>query len=61
LQSALNEGGTNGALDIDDYTFSGASDLGSPDFIAWESATRSYLNNSANSDVNVLIWSWCGQ
>jgi len=48
-------------IDIDDYAFSGASDLGSPDFVAWESATRSYLNNSSNSDVNVVIWSWCGQ
>ncbi|MBK7630733.1 MAG: T9SS type A sorting domain-containing protein [Ignavibacteriales bacterium] len=60
-QYAFNEGGTNGALDIDDYAFSGASDLGSPDFVAWESATRTYLNNSANIDVNVVIWSWCGQ
>ncbi|MFZ1282078.1 MAG: T9SS type A sorting domain-containing protein [Ignavibacteriaceae bacterium] len=60
-QYAFNEGGTNGALDIDDYAFSGASDLGSPDFVAWESTTRSYLNNSSNSDVNVVIWSWCGQ
>lgn len=60
-QYAFNEGGTNGALDIDDYAFSGASDLGSPDFVAWESATRSYLNNSSNDDVNVVIWSWCGQ
>ncbi|MFZ1519342.1 MAG: T9SS type A sorting domain-containing protein [Ignavibacteriaceae bacterium] len=60
-QYAFNEGGSNGALDIDDYAFSGASDLGNPNFTAWESATRSYLNNSANSDVNVIIWSWCGQ
>ena len=27
-QYAFNEGGSNGALDIDDYAFSGASDLG---------------------------------
>lgn len=60
-QYAFNEGGSNGALDIDDYAFSGASDLGNPDFTAWESATRSYLNNSSHSDVNVVIWSWCGQ
>ena len=60
-QYAFNEGGSNGALDIDDYAFSGASDLGNPNFTAWESATRSYLNNSTNSDVNVIIWSWCGQ
>ena len=30
-QYAFNEGGTNGALDVDDYAFTGASDLGSPD------------------------------
>jgi len=60
-QYAFNEGGTNGALDIDDYAFPGASDLGNPDRIAWESATRNYLNDPANSDVNVVIWSWCGQ
>ena len=60
-QYAFNEGGSNGALDIDDYAFSGASDLGNPNFTAWESATRSYLNNSVNSYVNVVIWSWCGQ
>ncbi len=61
FQYAFNEGGTNGALDIDDYAFSGASDLGSPDRTAWATATRNYLNNSVNSDVNVVIWSWCGQ
>jgi hypothetical protein len=58
---AFNEGGTNGALDIDDYAFSGASDLGNPDRTAWATATRDYLNNPANSNVNVVIWSWCGQ
>lgn len=60
-QYAFNEGGTNGALDIDDYAFSGASDLGNPNRTAWASATRDYLNNPSNSDVNVVIWSWCGQ
>jgi hypothetical protein len=60
-QYAFNEGGTNGALDIDDYAFSGASDLGNPDFVAWESATRNYLNNPVNNNVNMVIWSWCGE
>jgi len=60
-QYAFNEGGINGALDIDDYAFPGASDLGNPDRTAWELATRNYLNNPINSDVNVVIWSWCGQ
>lgn len=60
-QYSFNDGGSGGALDINDYAFSGASDLGSPDFTAWESATRNYLNDPSNSDVNVVIWSWCGQ
>ena len=58
---SFNEGGLNGALDLDDYAFSGASDLGSPDRVAWETATRNYLIDPLNSDVNVVIWSWCGQ
>ena len=58
---AFNNGGSNGALDIHDYAFAGASDLGNPNRTAWETATRNYLNNPANSDVNVVIWSWCGQ
>ncbi len=52
-----NEGGTDGALDLDDYAVAG--DLGSPDRTAWASGTRTYLD--ANPDVNVVIWSWCGQ
>ena len=60
-QYAFNEGGLNGALDIDDYAFPGASDLGNPDRTSWETATRNYLNNPENNDVNVVIWSWCGQ
>ncbi|NWF90883.1 MAG: T9SS type A sorting domain-containing protein [Ignavibacteriaceae bacterium] len=57
----FNEGGTNGELDLDDYAFSGASDLGNPDRTSWAAATRNYLNSSSHSDVNVVIWSWCGQ
>ena len=51
--------GTGGALDLRDTPFSGASDLGNPDFTSWATATRNYLN--ANPTVNVVIWSWCGQ
>jgi hypothetical protein len=58
---AFNEGGIGGALDLRDQPFSGASDLGNPDFTAWVTATRNYLNDPANADVNVVIWSWCGQ
>jgi hypothetical protein len=56
---AFAAGGTGGALDLRDTPFSGASDLGNPNFTAWATATRNYLN--ANPTVNVVIWSWCGQ
>lgn len=56
---AYNSGGTGGALDLRDTPFTGASDLGNPDRVSWASATRDYLD--AHSDVNVIIWSWCGQ
>jgi len=52
-------GGTGGALDLRDTPFSGASDLGNPDRRAWASATRTYLQ--ANPQINVVMWSWCGQ
>jgi hypothetical protein len=54
---AWNNGGLNGALDLHDYAMSG--DVGYyPD---WINNTRTYLNDSQNSDVNVVMWSWCGQ
>jgi len=56
---AFNNGGTGGELDLRDNPFSGASDLGNPDRTSWASATREYLN--ANPEINVVIWSWCGQ
>ncbi len=56
---AFNNGGTNGALDLRDSPFSGAADLGNPDRTAWAAATRNYLNS--HTDINVVIWSWCGQ
>jgi hypothetical protein len=52
-----NEGGTGGALDLDDYAMNG--DLGSPDRTSWAASTRTYL--AANPDVNVVMWSWCGE
>ena len=53
-----NEGGSGGALDIDDYFVGG--DLGHNGSTAWANSTRTYLDNSANNDVNIVIWSWCG-
>lgn len=52
-----NNGGSGGALDLHDYAMAG--DLGAPDRSSWASATRNYL--ALNPDVNVIIWSWCGQ
>ncbi len=56
---AWNNGGTDGALDLRDSPFSGASDLGNPNRTAWAGATRTYLDSTP--DVNVIVWSWCGQ
>lgn len=56
---SFNNGGANGALDVRDGPFSEAWDLGNPDRTSWATATRHYLD--ANSDINVIIWSWCGQ
>lgn len=54
-----NDGPLSGALDLDNYFVSG--DLGNPDRETWAQRTREYLDNAGNSDVNVVIWSWCGQ
>ncbi len=60
-----NEGGSGGALDLDDYAMGG--DVGYyPD---WVNNTRSYLGTpdpvtgrgQSHPNVNVIIWSWCGQ
>jgi hypothetical protein len=53
------DGLQTGALDLDDYFVSG--DLGNPDRVTWAQRTRDYLDNPNNADVNVVIWSWCGQ
>lgn len=52
-----NNGGTGGALDLHDYAMGG--DVGY--YPQWYNNTLNYLNNPANADVNVIIWSWCGQ
>jgi hypothetical protein len=61
---AYNNGGSGGALDFRDYAMSSysspsAEDLGNPNRTVWETATRNYL--AAHSEVNVIMWSWCGQ
>lgn len=60
-----NDGPQDGALDLDDYAMGG--DVGYyPD---WIDNTRDYLGDAdpltgrgtLHSDVNVVVWSWCGQ
>ena len=46
-------GGTGGALDLSEPA---STDLGNKD---WAKVTRSYL--AAHPEVNVVMWSWCGQ
>nr|WP_319394755.1 hypothetical protein [uncultured Desulfobacter sp.] len=52
-----NNGGTGDALDLHDYAMGG--DVGY--YPQWVNNTRDYLDDPANADVNVIIWSWCGQ
>lgn len=62
---AWNNGGTNGALDLHDYAMGG--DVGY--YPQWVDNTTSYLGpvnpetgkGTTNPDVNVIMWSWCGQ
>jgi len=54
---AWNNGGVDGALDLHDYAMDG--DVGYyPD---WIDNTIAYLDDPKNADVNVIMWSWCGQ
>jgi hypothetical protein len=45
--------------DLRDGEDRSVSDLGNPDRTAWADATRAYL--AAHPEINVVIWSWCGQ
>jgi hypothetical protein len=61
LDSSLNL--VAGSIDLRDKynfpVFPGAYDLGNPDRVAWAASTRTYLN--AHPEINVVMWSWCGQ
>ncbi len=60
---AWNNGGTNGALDLEegDGYGSGWLDHDCGYYPAWVNETREYLDDASHADVNVIIWSWCGQ
>ena len=54
---AWNNGGHDGALDLHDGAL--CNDVGYyPD---WVVCTSNYLDDPENADVNVILWSWCGQ
>lgn len=48
-----------GSLDLRDNPFGAILDLGSPNNKAWAQETRKYLEK--NKNINVVMWSWCGQ
>jgi hypothetical protein len=52
-----NNGGIGGAMDLEDKY---EGDLGHKGGLAWVTITRKFLANTLNSDVNVIMWSWCG-
>ncbi len=56
---SFSNGGTGDNLELRDRPFPSAQDLGNPNRTLWEADTRAYLD--ANSHINVVIWSWCGQ
>jgi len=64
-QHQWSDSGETGQLDLDDDGIPGCPDLSQGDSIdgngvtPWVTATRTLLNNPANSHVNVVMWSWC--
>ncbi len=53
------KGAPKGSIDLRDNPFGGEMDLGNPDYKSWAEATKKYL--TGNTDINVVMWSWCGQ
>ena len=58
-----NNGGTNGALDLEegDGYGSGWLDHDCGYYPEWVNETREYLDDRSHADVNAIVWSWCGQ
>ncbi|MBN2842916.1 MAG: hypothetical protein JXM68_07490 [Sedimentisphaerales bacterium] len=54
---AWNASGSNGALKLHDYAMGG--DVGY--WPQWYNNTIAYLADPDHADINVIIWSWCGQ
>jgi|GEM_PF-824226 len=60
---AWNNGGTGGALDLEegDGYGTGWLDHDCGYYPDWVNETRTYLDDPSHADVNVIVWSWCGQ
>jgi hypothetical protein len=58
-----NNGGSGGALDLEEGVGYGSGwlELDGGYWPTWYNETIEYLNDPAHADVNVMIWSWCGQ
>ena len=60
---AWNNGGTGGALDLEEGAGYGSGwlerDAGY--WETWRDETIEYLEDPSHADVNVIMWSWCGQ
>lgn len=58
-----NNGGTGGALDLEegDGYGTGWLDHDCGYWPNWYDETIEFLDDPSHSDVNVIIWSWCGQ
>ncbi len=53
--------GENDSLKFHDRAFSRSRhDLGHNGDTRWADLTRAYLNQPEHSDVNLVMWSWCG-
>jgi len=57
---AWNNGGTGGALDLEEGN-GGWLEQDCGYYPQWVNETREYLNAPSHADVNVIVWSWCGQ
>jgi hypothetical protein len=55
---SFNRDGSGGALEFIDRTPQG--DLGNPDRETWAKRTRELLEKH-DDDINMIMWSWCGQ
>ncbi len=55
---AFNNGGSDGALDLQE---GGGLNGDCGYYPQWYNNTVNYLNDPSHADVNVIIWSWCGQ